>query len=147
MEKKLYRSRRSRIFGGIAGGFGQYFGLDPVIVRIIFVIITLMHGFGIFLYIIMWIVIPEEPFELAYPIYGQNQNKTDSTSDDINPTTYSPPKRNGSTIFGVILIGIGIVFLADRLIPRFSFDDSFPFIVIVIGLFLVWNSLKSRGIK
>lgn len=146
MEKKLYRSRRSRVFGGIAGGLGHYFGLDPVIVRIIFVIVTLMHGLGIFLYIIMWIVIPEEPFELAYPIYGQNKDQNETANNDFN-TAQLPKKNTGSTIFGVILIGIGMLLLADRIIPRFSFDDTFPFIVIAIGLFLIWNSLKSRGIK
>ena len=148
MEKKLYRSRKARVLGGIAGGLGEYFNIDPVIMRVIFVIVILMHGLGILAYIIMWIVIPEEPFELAYPITNgttdNNENKNADTNDNVPAT---PKKNTGSLVFGVILIAIGFLFFADKFIPRFSFDDFFPIVIIAIGGFLVLNSLKNRGVK
>ena len=58
MKDKLYRSRRVRVFGGVAGGLAQYFNLDIILVRVLFVVIAILHGFGILLYIILWIVIP-----------------------------------------------------------------------------------------
>lgn len=61
MEKKLYRSRTNRQISGVAGGLGEYFGVDPTLVRLAFVVFALMGGPGLLLYIILAIVVPEEP--------------------------------------------------------------------------------------
>jgi phage shock protein C len=63
--KKLYRSRTERILFGVCGGLGQYFNIDPVIVRIVFAILTFISGTGVLLYIVLLIVVPREPGELA----------------------------------------------------------------------------------
>lgn len=55
--KKLYRSETDRKLAGVCGGLGEYFDIDPVIFRIIFVVTTLMGGFGLLLYIIMWVAV------------------------------------------------------------------------------------------
>jgi phage shock protein C len=61
-EKRLYRSRNNRMIAGVCGGLAEYFGVDPVIMRIIAFILLLPGGLPGFLpYIILWIVIPEEP--------------------------------------------------------------------------------------
>jgi phage shock protein C len=59
--KKLYRSRKNRIIAGVCGGLGEYFGLDPALIRLFWVFITLAFGSGILLYLIAWILIPERP--------------------------------------------------------------------------------------
>ena len=59
--RRLYRSSKDKILGGVCGGLGEYFGIDPVIIRLIFVILALGWGFGILLYIIAWIIIPRNP--------------------------------------------------------------------------------------
>ena len=57
---RLYRSRNERILGGVCGGLGEYFGVDPVVIRLIWVVLTLLTLFmGIIVYIIAWIIIPE----------------------------------------------------------------------------------------
>jgi len=59
--KKLYRSSANRWLGGVCGGLGEYLGMDPTVVRILYIIGTFLSmGFGILLYIILWIVIPEK---------------------------------------------------------------------------------------
>lgn len=63
--KKLYRSQDQRILGGVCGGLGEYFNIDPIIVRLIFVAFALVGGGGLLLYLIMWLVIPQEPTEGA----------------------------------------------------------------------------------
>jgi phage shock protein PspC (stress-responsive transcriptional regulator) len=146
MEKKLYRSRRSRVFGGVAGGLGTYFGLDPILVRVIFVLVTIMHGLGVLAYIILWIVIPEEPFEMAYPM-DKGEPKPEEVKFNDSGIAVEKKTSTGSIIFGVILIGIGLLFLADKIIPSFCFTDFFPLAIIAIGGFLIWTSLKSRGEK
>ena len=59
--KRLTRSRRDRKIAGICGGLAEYFGIDPVIPRLIWVILALGAGIGVFAYLICWIVIPKEP--------------------------------------------------------------------------------------
>jgi len=58
--KRLYRSKKERIIAGVCGGIGEYLGIDPTIVRILWVLLGLMGGSGIIAYIIAWIIIPEE---------------------------------------------------------------------------------------
>jgi phage shock protein C len=60
--KKLYRSRSNRMILGVCGGLGDFFGIDPSLMRLLFVIGTLF-GFGsfIFIYLAMFIIVPEEP--------------------------------------------------------------------------------------
>ena len=62
MNRRLYRSRRDSVLGGVAGGVADYFDIDPSIVRVVWAVLALVTG-GIFLvlYIVMWIVVPEGP--------------------------------------------------------------------------------------
>ena len=55
--KRLYRDGDNRVIGGVAGGFGAYFGIDPVIIRIIFIILAFLQV-GVIGYIIFWIAVP-----------------------------------------------------------------------------------------
>jgi phage shock protein C len=62
--KKLYRSKSNRWIGGVCGGLGDYFNVDPTAIRLLFVLASLLLGAvvgGIIVYAIMWILIPEEP--------------------------------------------------------------------------------------
>ncbi|MEO7068105.1 MAG: PspC domain-containing protein [Rhodanobacter sp.] len=61
MEKRLLRSRTDRTFAGVCGGVAEYFGWDPTLVRVAWIILTLLGGSGILLYLIMWVVMPEAP--------------------------------------------------------------------------------------
>ncbi len=59
--KRLYRSGKNKILGGVCGGIGAYFNVDPVLVRLLWVCFSLMYGAGIIAYIIAWIIIPKNP--------------------------------------------------------------------------------------
>jgi len=60
MQKRLYRSKDERMIWGICGGMGEYFGIDPTIVRVLWVVSLFFGGFGILAYIILRFVIPLE---------------------------------------------------------------------------------------
>lgn len=62
MSKKLYRSRDQRMVGGVAAGIAEYFGLDPTLIRLAWVLFVLLGGSGILAYIIAWVVIPDAPY-------------------------------------------------------------------------------------
>ncbi|MBI1797234.1 MAG: PspC domain-containing protein [Candidatus Eisenbacteria bacterium] len=59
--RRLYRSRTDKKIAGVCGGLAKYFGIDPVIPRVIWVILILAAGTGLLAYAIAWIVIPMEP--------------------------------------------------------------------------------------
>jgi phage shock protein C len=62
MAKQLYRSTTDRKIAGVCGGLAEYFDIDPVIIRVIFIILALPGGLpGIIPYIILWLIVPEEP--------------------------------------------------------------------------------------
>ena len=58
--RKLYRSRKNRMLCGVCGGLGEYLGVDPTIVRILWILFSLAYGAGILAYILACIVIPEK---------------------------------------------------------------------------------------
>ena len=61
MEKKLYRSRNNRTLVGVCAGLANYFALDPVLVRVLWAVISIFYGAGILAYIVCAFLIPEEP--------------------------------------------------------------------------------------
>ena len=58
--KRLLRSKKNKVIAGVCGGIGEYLGVDPVVIRLIWVVVSLFSlGAGILAYIIAWIIIPE----------------------------------------------------------------------------------------
>jgi phage shock protein C len=58
LEKRLQRSRTEKMIGGVCGGLAEYFTVDPTIVRVLWVLLTLLGGAGILLYVVLWIIMP-----------------------------------------------------------------------------------------
>jgi phage shock protein C len=61
MSKQLVRRESNKVIAGVCAGLGEYFGVDPVLVRLGFVIAVLVFGFGVLPYIILWILMPRRP--------------------------------------------------------------------------------------
>ena len=61
-KKKLTRSD-TKMVGGVCAGIGEYLGIDPTIVRIIYVLMIFFAGFGIILYLILWLIMPAKPIQ------------------------------------------------------------------------------------
>lgn len=61
--KRLYRSRKDRMIAGVCGGLAQYFALDPVWIRLIFILFFLLGGSALLIYVIMWIIVPNAPID------------------------------------------------------------------------------------
>ncbi len=59
-DKRLYRTEKNRVLGGVCGGLGEYFDVDPTLIRLLWVAFTLAYGSGLLAYIIGWIIIPEK---------------------------------------------------------------------------------------
>jgi phage shock protein C len=66
--KRLYRSRNDKFLAGICGGVGKYLDIDPIIIRLIFIVLLLSVGFGILIYLIAWILVPLEPEDAEFVV-------------------------------------------------------------------------------
>jgi phage shock protein C len=153
--KRLYRSAKSKVFGGVAGGIAEYFDIDPIIIRLLFVIIAFAGGGGAIVYLILWIALPLEPINPYAFNMGSGEAKTTDNPDTPPAADYSsgpsnpfnlpvkPENRNG-LIGGVILISLGLIFLANRLIPNINLGDLWPLLLVVLGGVLIATSFAER---
>jgi phage shock protein C len=122
--QSIRRSRSDRVIAGVCGGLGRYLNIDPIVVRIAFVALVFAGGSGVLLYILAWIIIPEE-----------------SETDAARPVATVSGDR-GRLIAGGVLIVIGAFLLIRVVIPWF--DERVVWAVILIGAGL---ALVLRGSK
>jgi phage shock protein C len=59
--RRLYRSLRQRMIGGVCGGLGEYLAIDPTVIRVLFVLAAILGGHGVLLYLLLLILVPVEP--------------------------------------------------------------------------------------
>ena len=144
MKEGISRSRQNRIIGGVASGIADYLSIEAIVVRVLFVVSVLFSGIGVLLYLIMWLVIPEEKIDPYYSMNNDN-NESSNTSDDINFTIAHDKKNDGKVIFGIVLIVIGFFFLGVEVFSFINFEDLFPIVLVGLGIYLVWNSKNKRG--
>ena len=141
MKEGISRSRHNRVFGGVASGLADYLSIDIIVIRILFVVSVFFSGIGLLLYLIMWIVIPEEKI-LDYT-YSKNTENDDATSNpDINFTIPKKDSKNSQIILGVILILFGIFFLGIEVFSFLNFADLLPILLVAFGIYLLWKSKK-----
>lgn len=156
--KRMYRSNIDRKVAGVCGGLGEYLNIDPLLIRLIFVVLTLAGGGGVLIYIVMWIIMPESPvyfppspspdYSGSEPVNNAEQGNNDPVNQPVSP---SPPtkqnrreRKRGSLIGGLVLITIGGLFLADELIPQIDFGDLWPLILVAIGVGLLINAFGKK---
>ncbi len=163
MNDRLFRSRRNRIVGGVAAGFAEYLNLEPIIIRLLFVVITIFNGLGILLYIVLWIVVPEEIVvqtgtgtttaqgDKDFDKHSAKENDESSRSENIGDNEYTPADKDekkssgkGRIIIGLTLLVLGFLFLFDNFFPYFEIIDIFPLLLLGLGIFLIWNSISKQ---
>jgi phage shock protein PspC (stress-responsive transcriptional regulator) len=141
MSKKLFRSNKEKVLGGVCGGIGNYFDVDPVIVRILFVVAAISWGTGIILYLIAWIIIPKE--EIIYSQQGNYDNSNDAEMSGFQTTAENiKSKSKSKNFFGFALIIIGGLILFDDYVNIMKIKYLFPIILIVAGIYLILNQGK-----
>lgn len=76
--KRLYRSRDEARLVGVCGGLGDYLGIDPVLIRLLWVGITCITGFipGILAYLFAWIIVPEQPHRADTPVPAERTHES-----------------------------------------------------------------------
>lgn len=144
MAKKLYRSRTERMIAGVCGGLAEYFDIDPTLVRLIAVALTLAGGSGILAYIIFWFVVPQKPLNLA-SVDDPTMAASTAETEDVE-SEKSNEASSAALFVGIILTVMGFLFLVGNFISLawFSFSKLWPLVLIAIGIIVI---LKGTGSK
>ena len=117
----LFRSRTDRILGGVAGGIAQYAGVDSSLIRFVLIAMTFLAGGGILLYIIAWILIPEEPAVTRVD---------KQTGQDI----YSRHEMHQSLGIAAILLGAFLLLVNLGIFNFVLLAKLWPILLIFLGL-------------
>jgi phage shock protein C len=138
---KLYRSLSDRMVGGVCGGLGTFLNIDPVFIRLLFVLLLFGSNFGFLLYLVLWIVIPEEG--KAYGFKEESLgDKVKSMGTDLQQAVTQPHPQAG-LIMGLGLIVIGGLLFIDRLdltwLRWLDFNIIWPILLIVGGFVLLFR--------
>jgi len=160
MDDRLYRSRDERMIAGVAGGLAERLDLDPSLVRIIWAVLVLPTGFlALLVYVVMAIVVPEEPpaeapLAEAPAAAGESAREAPTAPAWPDARVQRRAEREarraarradggkGAVILGGILVVVGALFLVRQLLPDVDFDLLWPVALIVLGVALVLGSVR-----
>ncbi len=148
---RLSRSRVDRMLGGVCGGLGRYLGIDSNIVRLFFVLFTLTGGFGVLLYLALWLILPvdDETIEGSGQPFGPADigDRARGMGTDLRQAMHNS-NPNAAKILGIGLVVVGVVYLLQSLnIPwlRWLRTDIFwPALLILAGAALVFRAVKKE---
>ncbi len=139
--KTLYRPDQGQFLAGVCAGLGKYFSFDPVILRIIFILIAVFGGSGVLAYLLLWLVIPPESSlkkKGQDPVKESAQEIKDRAKEFSQELRAIGKKSAFHTWFGISLIFFGIIFLLNNfgIFSFFSLYKFWPLILIIIGLMI-----------
>lgn len=145
--KKLQRSNANRVVFGVCGGLGEYFNVDPLIFRLIFIVFTLGAGSGVIIYLVLAFLIPKEPL----PGVNESGSQMIDVKTRIEMLVSELHELRGLSkrrkIFGLIVVCLGIFLLLNQLLPWKIFDWGVLWAVLIIYLGVLVLRGKSYGIK
>ncbi|MGI6642590.1 MAG: PspC domain-containing protein [Bacillota bacterium] len=165
--KRLYRSRSTRILGGVAAGTGEYFGVDVTAIRLVFALVCLLTPQAILAYLLAWVIIPEEPIgyrtgdgitepvsegqaAVDQPVEGVEPASKPSLEEPANRVPVSTSESYRTRQFlGLALIGVGAVILMKRFMPSFWWGyplrlvrEWWPLGIILIGVAMILSVIR-----
>jgi phage shock protein C len=156
VDDRLYRSRDDRMIAGVAGGVAEHLDADPSVIRIVWaVLIFLTGGLALLVYIVMAVVVPERPADVevlraptepgrSEPVPAGSWRAPDGSTVPIAASPASRRRRRdpgdrarAGLIGGLVLVGLGAIFLVREFIPAFDFDLWWPMMLIGLGIVLI----------
>jgi phage shock protein C len=140
------------MLGGVCGGLGKYFDIDANLIRLIFVVVAVIPGFGAPVYLLLWLIVPEESDGAKEPLADRMREGTDEIVDrakklgkEVRSTVRS---SNPAATFaiGLLLILVGAVFLLRNLgitwLNWIAFGTLWPALLILVGAAFLWRWLR-----
>ena len=138
---RLYKSDKDKVFEGVCGGIGEYFNVDPVIIRLMWVVLVIFGGTGIVAYLIAMLIIPKH---------------TEHADDAIKPESQPTPETYSNRFWGVIMVIAGVLLLFGIIGPIAGVFAGialamghvlWPVLIIGLGLYLYFNDAEKDADK
>jgi len=154
MGRQLHRSKTNKVIAGVCGGLGEYFGIEPTLIRLIWAVICLPFIPALIAYIVAAIVIPEGTGAGTAGSTRQPPQNADEFSNWDEEAAkwkepaveWKDPTRTGSDRTGVfiggILIVLGGAFLAKEFFHWFNFRYFWPLVFIGIGALIIYKGWR-----
>jgi phage shock protein PspC (stress-responsive transcriptional regulator) len=154
--KRLTRDTRHAVLGGVAAGFGRYLDVDPVLVRLGFVLLAFVNGLGVLFYLAGWLVMPRQEPD-AQPGSPAPAGEAGTGFESLRETgarlaeevrQSSPETARAQGAIGAILVLLGAVLLADNLgwlhWPYWArFETLWPLALVALGIGLIARSRRT----
>lgn len=147
--KKFYRSRTDRVLFGVCGGLGRYFNVDPVLFRLLFILLFFIEGAGLLLYVIMVFVTPEEPKIGEENREGLGEevkefaDKVEKKVKDISKEAHLDENKasDSRNALGIAIVLVGLFFLSREILPMawLSSDIIWALVIIGIGFYIIFK--------
>ncbi len=139
--KLLFRSETDRVLGGVAGGIGEYLAIDPILIRLAFILITLAGGSGVLVYLLLWLIIPSRSNvnKRGEDSVKENIQEMRERANEFSNNLRQESRGNSRIVIGLLLLGLGFIFLLENfnLFPFIDFEKFWPLILIIIGLLIL----------
>lgn len=146
MNKRLYRSGSDRVVGGVCGGLGEYLGIDPLIIRIFFVLWTILGELSVLVYFILWLVVPRKEDSETFRVENLG-SRFRMIGREIAEVVHEPSSQL-ITYTGVGLIGWGVYYLLRRVgFPWIGWDYTWylwPALLIFAGIFVLVRAMTKK---
>ena len=143
--KRLYKSATDSMLFGVAGGMAEYFGADPTLVRLAWVLVGIASGgLALIVYVILAIIVPQQRFDSSAPVEADSDT---SESEGGEPWHTDERRWMGRlSMFGIILIAIGALLLLSNLglLHWWRWDIFWPVLLIAVGVALLAGRLTRR---
>jgi phage shock protein PspC (stress-responsive transcriptional regulator) len=152
VDKKMFRDPERKVLGGVSAGVASYFGIDVVVIRLLFVIFTIVGGLGLLLYIVLWIALPEaKTLTDRMQMQGEPVTLSNIESTIKKNLNVDPEKEESAAtkilLFPFRLIGMILSALAKIIGPLVeAFRIIIGILIVCVGIGFAFSVLVTGGL-
>ncbi len=119
MNDRIQRSDTDKLIAGVCGGLAAYFGIDPVLVRLAFVVVSAVWGSGLLVYVVLAVIMPRpgstgSTAETVRRNIDELSDQAHERADALRQTWRTADRRRRRTIFALALIAVGLLMLGGQ---------------------------------
>lgn len=145
-EKKFYRSSSDRIIFGVCGGLGEYFHIDAILVRALFLVLTLAGGGGVILYLLLALITPlktKAGEKLSVDLQTESLKEELGESAKKIAANFHNHRDTARQTLGLLIIAGGLLLLLFRYFSfHFNWYLFYPIVIVLFGVLLLTKNNK-----
>ena len=159
--KRLFRSRKDGLIAGVCGGLAEYFDVDPSLVRLIFILAIFLGGAGLVVYLVAWLIVPENPEQSPTASFTKHQQMKEEVVGELKRVGSSlaekfeatvedgeeRPERQSTVFVGIALIVMGAAFFLKNFIPWLDLESLWPVFLIGVGVLLLFGAARREKVS